>query len=79
MPNKPHFEKRRVSDNTIRNEDKLKLDSYLYAESVVKNKDKSAKVSQNTSVITQSTAATPQTTTNANAKKITNVYYSNHN
>lgn len=30
MPGKVHFEKRRVSDNTVRIEDRMKLDSYLY-------------------------------------------------
>ena len=54
-----HFEKRRVSDNTLRVEDKLRLDSFLYKDMNHKSKEKSAKVSQNTSVIanvTQSTA-----------------------
>ncbi len=59
MPGYVHFEKRRVSDNTVRNEDKLRMDSYLYAESIAVKKDKSGRVSHNTSVITTTTSSTP--------------------
>jgi hypothetical protein len=43
---KMHFEKRRVSDNTLRIEDRMKLDSFLYKDHHTnKAKEKSAKVS----------------------------------
>jgi 4-amino-4-deoxy-L-arabinose transferase-like glycosyltransferase len=78
---KMHFEKRRVSDNTVRMEDKIKLDSFLYKDMTGKGKDKSAKASQNTSVINNGPQQTaPQTTTNASSKKhVAMGYFTNGN
>jgi len=47
VPNGTHFEKRRVSDNTAKADEKFRLDAYLYNEAVPHSRvsDKSGKLS----------------------------------